>query len=194
MLLGVQDFGKINDIFSSTYIFKKEQYDNYEQQDLFKQNWNEICYVYEEYDIHDVNFELKAVGLPPNTIFNSFSMGFDLNSNIEILEIEENKKKTKFAYKSNILQFNVKLYNLQSIKIHLKYKKSNDKNKMTEGEKRASKFIKNNYYGLSKNLAGQKAKFILIIKCNFEIISFDDEFFIKTNEKVYTWGGRVPPI
>ena len=41
-------------------------------------------------------------------------------------------------------------------------------------------FAKNNYYGIPKNLAGQKARFILSIKCNFEIISFDDEFFIKT--------------
>ena len=193
MLLGVQDFGKVNDIFKSTYIFKKEEYDDYEQQDLLRQNWNEVCFVYEEYDIHDVNFDLKAVGLPPNTCFTSCSMGFDLNSNIEILEFEKNTQKSKFTCKSSVLQFNVKLKNLQSIKIHLKYKQSKDKNKMTEGEKRASKFIKNNYYGISKNQAGQKAKFILSIKCNFEIISFDDEFFIKTNEKEYTWGGRVPP-
>ena len=193
MLLGVQDFGKVNDIFRSTYIFKKEAYDNYEQQELLRQNWNEICYVYEEYDIHDVNFDLKAVGLPPNTFFTSFSMGFDLNSSIEILEIEKNKKKAKFNYKSHILESKIKLQNLQSIKIHLKYKESNAINKMTVGEKKASKFIKNKYYGLPKSLAGQKAKFILSIKCNFEVIAFDDEFFIKTNEKEYTWGGKVPP-
>ena len=45
---------------------------------------------------------------------------------------------------------------------------------MSEGEKKESKFIKYNYYGLSKKKAGQNVKFTLKIKCDFEVISFED--------------------
>jgi hypothetical protein len=39
---------------------------------------------------------------------------------------------------------------------------------------------------------GQTAKFTLKNESNFEIINFEDEFFVKTNENEYTWGGIVP--
>ena len=47
---------------------------------------------------------------------------------------------------------------------------------MTEGEIKERKFVKNHYYNLSKNNAGENAKFTLKIKCDFEVISFEDEF------------------
>ena len=195
MLLGVQDFGKISEIFSSANIFKEDDYDKFRSQDLLRKNWNEICYVYENYDIHDVNYELKAVGLPPRTFFTSCSMGFVFDTDVEILTFELDGKKTNYKYQHYSLEFDIHLENLQSNKVHLKYKESPSKSKMTEGEKRESKFVKNNYYGVSKNVAGENAKFTLSIKCDFEVIAFEDEFFIKTNEngKEYTWGGKVPP-
>ena len=64
---------------------------------------------------------------------------------------------------------------------------------MTEGEKRERKFVRNDYYGLSKNIAGQRAKYVLCIKCDFEVIAFDEPFLVKTGNKEYTWGGTVPP-
>ena len=193
MLIGINDFGKENDIFSSTNIFKEEDYENCRQQDLLRKNWNEICYVYEQYDIHDIHYELKAVGLPPNTFFSSCSIGFVFDTEVEILQFEMDGKKKDYTYQSYSLEFNIHLMNLQSNKIHLKYKESPLKSKMTEGEKRERKFVKNNYYGISKNIAGQNAKFTLCIKCDYEIIAFEDEFFIKTKNKEYTWGGKVPP-
>ena len=193
MLLGIQDFGKVSDIFSSTKLFGNEDYDNFRKQDLLRRNWNEICYVYDDYDIHDVHYELKAVGLPPNTFFTSCSVGFVLDTDIEILLFEKDGQKTKYNYSHYSLEFDIHLKNLQSNKIHLKYKESPLKNKMTEGEKKERKFVKNNYYGISKNVAGENAKFTLKIVCDFEVIAFDEEFFIKTNEKEYTWGGKVPP-
>ena len=193
MLLGIQDFGKVSDIFSSTNLFGNEDYDNFRKQDLLRRNWNEVCYVYEDYDIHDVHYELKAVGLPSNTFFTSCSVGFVLDTDIEILLFEKDGQKTKYNYSHYSLEFDIHLKNLQSNKIHLKYKESPLKNKMTEGEKKERKFVKNNYYGISKNVAGEKAKFTLKIVCDFEVIAFDEEFFIKTNEKEYTWGGKVPP-
>ena len=193
MLLGIQDFGKVNDIFSSTNLFGNEDYDNCRKQDLLRKNWNEVCYVYEEFDIHDVNYELKAVGLPPNTFFTSCSVGFVLDTDIEILLFEKDGKKENYKYSHYSLEFDIHLKNLQSNKIHLKYKEAPLKNKMTEGERKERKFVKNNYYGISKNVAGENAKFTLKIMCDFEVISFDDEIFLKTHEKEYTWGGKVPP-
>ena len=195
MLLGIQDFGKISEIFSSANIFKEDDHDKFRSQDLLRKNWNEVCYVYEDYDIHDVNYELKAVGLPPKTSFTSCSMGFVFDTDVEILTLELDGKKTNYNYQHYSLDFKIHLKNLQSNKVHLKYKESPSKSKMTEGEKRESKFIKNNIYGVSKNVAGENAKFILSIKCDFEVIAFEDEFFIKTNEngKEYAWGGKVPP-
>ena len=64
---------------------------------------------------------------------------------------------------------------------------------MTEGEKRERKFVRNDCYGLSKDIAGQRAKYVLCIKCDFEVIAFDEPFLVKTGNKEYTWGGIVPP-
>ena len=193
MLIGINDFGKENEIFSSTKIFKEEDYENYKQQNLLRKNWNEICYVYEQYDIHDIHYELKAVGLPPNMFYTSCSIGFVFDTEVEILQFEMDGQKKDYSYQSYSLEFKIHLSNLQSNKIHLKYKESPLKSKLTEGEKKERKFVKNNYYGISKNIAGENAKFTLCIKCDYEVIAFEDEFFIKTKEKEYTWGGKVPP-
>ena len=193
MLLGIQDFGKVNDIFSSTNLFKKDDYDNLEKQDLLRKNWNEICYVYEEYDLHDVHYELKAVGLPPNTFFTSCSIGFIFDTDVEILAFEIDGKKRKYKYQQYSLEFDIHLENLESNKVHIKYKESPAKSKMTEGERKERKFVKNNYYGVTKNIAGENAKFTLSIKCDLEVISFEQEIFLKTKEKEYVWGGKVPP-
>ena len=193
MLIGIKDFKNAKSIFDSTNVFVEDKDENLKAQDLLRKNWNEVCYVYEDYDIHDVNYELKAVGLPKNTFFTSCSIGFVFDTDVEILEFEKDGKKEEYKYESYSLEFKIHLTNLQSNKIHLKYKESPLKSKMTEGEKKERKFVKNNYYGLSKNTAGQNGKFTLSIKCDFEVISFEDEFFVKTNEKEYTWGGKVPP-
>ena len=65
-------------------------------------------------------------------------------------------------------------------------------NKLTEGEIKEMNISRCKYYGLSKRLVGQNAKFVLKNQSNFEIINFENEFFIKTNENEYTWGGKVP--
>ena len=46
---------------------------------------------------------------------------------------------------------------------------------------------------MSTLFKGSIEKFTLCIKCDYEVIAFEDEFFIKTKEKEYTWGGKVPP-
>ena len=76
MLLSIKDFSKAKYIFDSMYLFRNEKEEKYTKEDLLRKNWKEICYIYDEYDIHDVNYELKAVGLPDNALFSSCSFGF----------------------------------------------------------------------------------------------------------------------
>ena len=192
MLLSIKDFSKAKDIFNSMYLFNNEKEENYTNQDLLRKNWKEICYIYDEYDIHDVNYELKAVGLPENAFFSYSSMGFALETDIQILEFEIDGVKSKYNYGEYSLSFDINLKNLESNKIHVKYKESILKNKLTKGEKEQKKIFKVNYYGIYKTLVGQNAKYVLKNKSNYEIINFEDEFFIKTNENEYTWGGTVP--
>ena len=192
MLLSIKDFSKAKDIFNSMYLFQNEKEENYTKQELLRKNWKEICYIYDEYDIHDVNYELKAVGLPENVFFSSCSFGFILDTDIQILEFEIDGKKSEYDFEQYSLKFNINLKNLESNKIHMKYKESILKSKLTKGELEQQKMSKVNNYGIYKILVGQKAKYVLNNKSNYEIINFEDEFFIKTNENEYTWGGIVP--
>ena len=192
MLLGIEDFSNTQDIFNSFYLFQEKDEQNYDKQDLLKKNWNEICYVYDDYDIHDVNYELKAVGLPENVCFTCASFGFYLEFEYQILEFEINDVKSEYNFEKFSISFKIKLKNLETCKIHLKYKKEPIWSKATEGELRQKDISKARIYGLSKRLVGQTAKYTLKNLSNFEIINFENEFFVKTNENEYTWGGSVP--
>ena len=96
MLLGIKDFGKAKDIFKSVYLFQQEEEENYETPELMKKNWSEVCYIFDNFDIHDVNYELKAFGLPEKTFFSTSSFGFVLDTDIKILEFEVDGKKTEY--------------------------------------------------------------------------------------------------
>ena len=76
MLLSIKDFSKAKDIFNSMYLFQNETEENYSKQELLRKNWKEVCYIFEDYGIYDVNYELKAVGLPENVF--SVPLLFDL--------------------------------------------------------------------------------------------------------------------
>ena len=90
----------------------------------------------------------------------------------------------------------MELSNLQSARIHLVFKKTKDLNKLSQAQKEIRKFFREEEYGLGKNLAGQIAKFSLILKGNFDIVRFEDYFFVRNkknlSETEYTWGGVVP--
>ena len=192
MLFEIEDLDKIKNIFESKNFFKQSLNEHFEKEELLRKNWNEKCYIYNDYDIHDINYELKAVGLPENRYYHSASNGFYLDTFIEILEFEIDGKKSEFTYEDYQLKFNILLYNLEENKIHIKYKQSPLYDKLTEGEKKLRKIYKSDFYGISSNIKGQKAKFTLKNNSDYEIINFKDEIFIKTEQKEYTWAGEVP--
>ena len=120
MLLSIKDFSKAKDIFSSMYLFNNEKEENYTKQELLRKNWKEVCYIYDEYDIHDINYELKAVGLPENVFFSSCSFGFIMDTDIQILEFEKDGVKSEYDFEQYSLKFKINLKNLEINKIHMK--------------------------------------------------------------------------
>ena len=193
MLLDLKEYLNSNNNFNSINLFKEDDNENQECQNLLRKNWDEKCYIYEDYDLHDVNYELKAVGLPPNAFYNSTSFPFYIGISVEIIEFEIDGKKTEYEYENYSLKFKIMLKNMESNKIHIIYKEKPPSSNENQGESREKKFYRSRYYGIDINNIGQMAIFTLIIKCDFEVISFDKLFFVKINDKEYKWGGKVPP-
>jgi len=95
------------------------------------------------------------------------------------------------------LESSINLKNLEKAKVHLKYRERPNFNKMNENEKAVYLYYRKEYYGLREDLEGQMGKFRLILRGNFEIVSFEEDFFIRNKEnkreKEYIWGGKIPP-
>ena len=93
------------------------------------------------------------------------------------------------------MRFNIKLKNLESKKIHIIYKESPIYERLTESQKVLKNIYRRKIYGLPERLVGQKGKYILVNVSSFEIINFEDEFFIKnaTSGNIeYQWQGKIP--
>ena len=198
-LIGVKDFGKNINLFKTTILFQDkniEQENKSREAKLLRKNWHEVCYIYDDYDIHDIHFELKAVGLGAFSFFNSASIPFYLGRIIEILEFEVNGKKSSYRYDS-YFDFDIHLQNLESVKVHLKYKQKPKFTGNKKNEKLIYSLYRKEYYGLMSSLSGQIGKYSLILKGSLSIVSFKDDFFIlnenNKKEKEYVWGGRIPP-
>ena len=199
-LVKIKDFGKNKNIFSTQSLFKnanEENENSSKESKIITKNWNEVCYIYDDYDIYDVNFEIKAVGLSPFHYFNSRSIKFNNGNIIEILDLEINGKRSNYTYENNIFEYKINLKNLEKAKIHLKYRERPNFNNMNKDEQGVYLYFRKSYYGLSSNLEGQMGKCRLILKGNFEIVSFEEDFFIRNKEnkreKEYIWGGKIPP-
>ena len=198
-LIKVKDFRKQIDLFKSSILFNNQNVDKENKSKnpkILSKNWNEVCYIYDDYDIHDVNFEIKAVGLQPYSFFDSNTKNFYIGRDIKIIDFEINGKRSNYYYDDYCMDYDIKLYNLQTAKIHLKYKESPKFDSFSSIDKDFYSFYRQEYYGLDKSLKGQMGKFRIILKGNFEIVSFEDDFFMRNEnnkrEKEYIWGGRVP--
>ncbi len=176
--------------YSVRILFNDKNINNRKKK-LLRRNWKEICYVYEDYDIHEVNFELKALGLGKNSFYNKASIGLTLERLIEVIEFKIDEKKCDYHYKNSSIEFDIHLKNQESNQIYFKYKES--LKNLSKEEKKERNIYRVDHYGISKNLKGQKAIFTLIIKCDYEIINFKKGFFTKIKEDEYKWGGEVPP-
>jgi len=163
---------------------------------LIRKNWVEKCYIYDDRDLHDVFYDIKAISNDNKLIFNSCSYGFDYDKNIKIKYLTVDDIPVPHTKKLNSIEFKIKLSNSQTSKIHIMYEESKDLSKMNKGEIEERNLYREGKYGLQSTLNGQKAKYTLILKGNFDIVNFSEYFLIKNKENQknteYFWEGIVP--
>ena len=169
----------------------------YRRPTLLRKNWQEICFVYDDYDIHDIQYNIEAVGIEGKSIPFGFH-GFHFNSKYEILSLFIDGKESNHIKRDKFIQFDINLPNLQMKKIHIVYKIFYDSSNLpSERKERGNQLYKIRKYGLDNFfLIGQKAKYSLKLKGTFEIVDFK-KYFLKRNEnnlneKEYFWEGVVP--
>ena len=100
---------------------------NYENADyprLLRQNWQEICYIYDDYDIHDINYTIKAIGFKGDQKAKIDYLGLPLKAKHEILSLYIDGMKSKYKYldKVKMISFDIDLSNLETKKVHIIYK------------------------------------------------------------------------
>ena len=80
LLLEIKNFNTVKDKVKTIYS-SKDKGNNDEEIELPKfiiENWCEICSIYDDYDIHDITYKLKFVGL--NNLFKAKFSSFDFLS------------------------------------------------------------------------------------------------------------------
>ena len=162
---------------------------------LIRKNWEEKCYIYDDKDIHDVFYDIKAVSNDNKLIFNSCSYAFDYDKSIKIKYLTVDDTPVPHTKKLNSIEFKIKLYNSQTSKIHIMYEESKDLSKLNKGEIEERKIYREGKYGLQSTLYGQNAKYSLILKGSFDIVNFTEYFLIKKDNlktTEYFWEGIVP--
>ena len=190
----------LSDFYSSRYVFEGREEDmieNYiDEPQLIRKNWHEICYIYDDYDIHDIYYDIKAVGLSRNSFFPLCSHGFNYDKDIEIDSLTLNGEDVRYSHRGHSITFKINLHNSQIAKVHIIYKEYMNNDILSRQEREHRQIYRTEYYGIHKSLHGQMAKFSLILKGNFDIVNFKNYFLIRNkknlNEKEYFWGGVVP--
>ena len=163
---------------------------------LLRKNYHVMCYVYDDYDIYDIYYDLRAVGLRDGEYFPKGSHGFYYDRKIEVQSFLINGVPSKYTKKPYSIEFPINLKCFESVKIHIVYKSIKDLSTLSKGEKDERNIYRYERYGLDKSLAGQMAKFSLILKGSFDIVNFEEYFFVRNKnnlqETEYVWGGCVP--
>ena len=183
-LLGIKDFSQKSTIFIKNLIPNKTE-ELKDIQKLIKLNYQVKCYINDDCDVYDINYDLKAVGLM-NMFSNSSFYAFPIDAEIFIILFEIDGKCVSYIREKYSIRFDIKLKNLESNNIHIIYKE------LPLHEKSIRSIYRRKNYGISHRLGGQNAKFNLINESNMEIINFEDEYFLKKQNKEYQWEGIVP--
>ena len=199
-LFNVKNASKKLDLLKTINLFKgSDESDKYiKDSDLIKKNYHEICYIYDDFEIYDIYYILKAVGLPDGYSYSSSGYSFYGGYKLEVQEFSLDDVPSQYKKESNsYISFKINLYNLDSIKVHIKFKAIKDLSGLSTGKLEERKIYRYGYYGLDSDLEGEKAKYSLILKGSFDIVNFEEYFLIRNinnkEEIEYMWGGIVPP-
>ena len=199
-LFNVKNLDSKLDIYKTANLFKPKEEDSLdrfiEDSNLLRKNYHEICYIYDDYDICDIYYDLKAVGLSGGAFFSKGYHSFYSDQKIEIQSFLIDNVPSQYKLTSHWIEFNINLSNMESKKIHIKYKATKDLSRLNQGKIEERKIYRYEYYGSDGNLAGQMAKYSLILKGSFDIVNFDNYCLIRNinnkNDIEYMWGGCVP--
>ena len=163
--------------------------DNLEQEPegLYTNGWDEKCYIYNEYDLHEINFEFKCKITNGNRRSSQKLESISLTQDKLILmefKIDEIKIEN-YKIEDNILIFDeIRFKDKETKKFYLKYKQ--------EEKEGGRKFYRKENFGLSAISNGRFAIFHLILKDDWEVINFDEQIFIKVSNNEYQLKGIVP--
>ena len=135
LLYNAKNQTKKLDIFKTINLFQNK--DNIDESrtesKLLRKNYHEICYIYDEYDVHDIYYTLKAILQTNYSNFSLASFYFNTNNKIEIQEFDLDDEVTEYQLEGNtLISFKIKLYNLDSVKVHIKYKEIKDSYEVDE--------------------------------------------------------------
>ena len=199
-LFNVKNLPSKLDLYKTTNLFKSREedaLDNFiEEPELLRKNFHEICYIYDDYDIYDIYYDLKAIGLSDGYTFSNSYYSFSPSDKIEIQSLKINGIPSQYSENGSCINFKINLKNLESKKIHLKYKSTKNLSLLSQEKREERKIYRYGYYGLYEDLAGQMAKFSLVLRGTFDIVNFEDYFLIRNinnkNDIEYMWGGCVP--
>jgi len=167
-LFTTKDIKSKEDLYKTTNLFKDNEQDIYEMYledaQLLRKNYHEICYVYDDYEIHDIYYDLKAVGLGDYEYFRKCAHGFYYDREVEIQSFLIDGVQSNFTMRGHSIEFDIELKNFETIKIHIIFKSTKNLGILSNGELEERSIYRTDYYGLDKSLSGQMAKFSLILK------------------------------
>ena len=165
----------------------KEKNLEQEPEGLYTKEWDEKCYIHNEYDLYEINFEFKCKITNGSKRVTQILKYIPLTQD-KIIEMEfkiDDVLINNYKIENNKLIFDeIKFKNNDSKKFYLKYKQ--------EEKEYERKFYRKNNYGLSSISKGRYAIFHLILKDDWEVINFDEQIFSKVSNNEYQLKGIVP--
>ena len=158
-----------------------------EPEGLYTKEWDEKCYIHNEYDLYEINFEFKCKITNGSKNATQILKSIPLTQD-KIIEMEfkiDDVLINNYKIENNKLIFDeIKFKNNDTKKFYLKYKQ--------EEKEYERKFYRKNNYGLSSISKGRYAIFHLILKDDWEVINFDEQIFTKVSNNEYQLKGIVP--
>ena len=107
---------KLN-LYKTVNLFKKNNnnQNNLGNFGLIKQNYHEICYIYDNYDLYDIYFNLKAIG----GNYSKANFYFSYGKSIEIQSLKINDKPSNYQIKNLYISYVININVEKKKKVHI---------------------------------------------------------------------------
>ena len=102
------------DLYKTKVLFENKEKGEiepfFDEAKIIRKNWHEICYIYDEYDLHNIYYEIEVAGLNEKQYFNVCYHSFQYHKKIEIQTFSVNNEESKYIKRNNNIEFEVRLY------------------------------------------------------------------------------------